>query len=254
MPVHKIVKPLVLLTGCIFLVACVSNKKPDDSLPPEEEAQLYLQMGTRYLEMDMLKTAKENLLAAEAIAPENADIHNSLGALYERMRMFIEAREQYLLAMELDPENYGVKNNYGRFLCERGNYEVGMQLLNEALKMPLNNRKWFVLSNLGLCELRNGNKEIAENQFRLALQVNKKFAPALFEMQKISYHSAKYLSARAFLQRYLAVAKHNEQTLWYAVQTERALGNEKLAESYKDKLFSLFPTSKQAQQLKRVVE
>ena len=34
------------------------------------------------------------------------------------------------------------------------------------------------------------------------------FAPALQEMQKISYENRQYLSARAFLERYLGVAKH----------------------------------------------
>jgi len=236
----------------LFITACVSNDKSKDSLSKEEEAKLYLQMGTRYLEMDMLKIAKQNLEAAEQIDSDNADVHNSLGALYERLRMFPKAREQYKLAIALDPSNYGVRNNYGRFLCERGNYETGMALLNEALQMPLNNRKWFVYTNIGRCELKHGQMSLAEGHFRNALQINKKFSPALFEMQKISYHSAKYMSARAFLERYLAVAKHNAETLWYAVQTERALGNKKLAEGYRDTLLSLFPTSKEAQQIKLI--
>lgn len=252
---HKrIVKYLVITLISIFISACVSTDKPKDSLSKEEEAKLYLQMGTRYLEMGMLKIAKQNLEAAEQIDSDNGDIHNSLGALYERLRLFPKAREQYQQSIALDPGNYGVKNNYGRFLCERGNYEAGMALLNEALQMPLNNRKWFGYTNIGRCELRNGKIMVAEQHFRNALQINKKFPPALFEMQKISYHSEKYLSARAFLERYLSVAKHNPETLWYAVQTERALGNKKLAEGYKDRLFSLFPTSKEAQQLDLLVK
>jgi type IV pilus assembly protein PilF len=83
----------------------------------------------------------------------------------------------------------------------------------------------------------------------MALQINRHYSPALFEMQKISYHSEKYMSARAFLERYLSVAKHSAASLWYAVQTERALGNQKLAESYRGKLNTLFPASKEAQQL-----
>jgi len=232
----------------LLVSACVSSNGAKDSLSKSEEAKLYLRMGVRYLEMGMLKTAKENLEVAEDIDSNNAAIHNSLGALYERMRLFPKAREQYQIAISLDTENAGAKNNYGRFLCERGNYEAAMELLNEALLMPLNNRKWFVYTNIGLCELRKGNKKLAEGNFRNALQMNKNYSPALSEMQKISYHSAKYMSARAFLERYLAVAKHSPETLWYAVQTERSLGNKKLAESYIYKLNNLFPTSKEAQQ------
>ena len=245
----KIIKILAIVWFSIFVSACVGTQSSKDSLSKEEEAKLYLQMGVRYLEMDMLKIAKENLEMAESIDPNSASIHNSLGALYERLKMFLNARQQYRKAVDLDMDNAGAKNNYGRFLCERGNYEEGMELLNEALALPLNNRKWFAYTNIGRCELRNGKKKLAEANFRMALQINKNFSPALFEMQKISYHSEKYMSARAFLERYLSVARHSSATLWYAVQTERALGNEKLAESYKEKLNTLFPTSKEAQQL-----
>ncbi len=246
----KVIKCLAIILLSILVNACVSSNSSKSSLSNKEEAKLYLRMGVRYLEMDMLKIAKENLETAESIDPNSATIHNSLGALYERLKMFSDARQQYQKAVALDADDAAAKNNYGRFLCERGNYEEGMELLNEALALPLNNRKWFTYTNIGRCELRNGKKGLAEANFRKALQANKYFSPALFEMQKISYLSKKYMSARAFLERYLSVATHNASTLWYAVQTERALGNKKLAESYMEKLNALFPTSKEAQQLK----
>lgn len=250
MKYKQLVKYLPLILTCLMVSGCFSSQGSKDSLSKEEKSKLYLQMGVRYLEMNMLKEAKDNLEAAEKIDSNNANTHNTLAALYERLSMFPEALEQYQQALALDNDNAGIKNNYGRFLCERDDYEIGMQLLNEALVMPLNNKKWFAYTNIGLCEMRKGNQTVAEANFRNALQFNKNFAPALFEMQKISYHSAKYMSARAFLQRYLSVSQHNSESLWYAVQTERALGNQKLAENYREKLFRLFPASKEAQQLK----
>ena len=138
-----------------------------------------------------------------------------------------EFEEQYRKAVALDMDNAGAKNNYGRFLCEREKYQEGIELLREALALPLNNRQWFAYTNIGRCELIKGNEKLAEANLRMALQINKSFPPALFEMQKISYHSGKYMSARAFLERYLSVARHIPKTLWYAIQTEKALGNEK---------------------------
>ena len=107
---------------------------------------------------------------------------------------------------------------------------------------------------LGLCELKNAKQSLAEANFRQALQTNSQYSPALLEMQKISYGKGKFLSARAFLERYLAVANHTSETLWYAVQTERALGNKSLVEKYKEKLFSLYPLSMEAKQLKTAVK
>lgn len=233
-----------------FITACVRSGSSKTELSKEQQARLYLDMGARYLEMGMLTTAKEKLEIAENIDSENSNIQNGLAALYERMKLHSEAKEHYQKAVALDEGNFGAKNNYGRYLCESGDYEAGLNLLKQALTLPLNSRQWFAYTNIGRCELIKGKKQEAELNFRTALQINKNYAPALFEMQKISYHAEKYMSARAFLQRYLAVSKHNAETLWYAVQTERALGDIKTAEAYKNKLFNLFPVSKEAQQLK----
>jgi len=241
---------LFIMLMVSFITACVSTNSPKTELSKGQQAQLYLDMGDRYLQMGMLTTAKEKLEIAEKIDSGNSNIQNGLAALYEQMKLYSEAKKHYQKAVALDDGNFGAKNNYGRFLCENGDYDSGIKLLNEALRFPLNNRRWFAYTNIGLCELMKGKLKEAEFNFRNALQINKNYAPALFEMQKISYHAAKYMSARAFLQRYLAVSKHNAETLWYAVQTERALGDIKTAEGYKNKLLSLFPVSKEAQQLR----
>ena len=231
--------------------ACVTNKPAKPSLSKKKESELYVQMGVRYLEMNMLKDAKEKLEAAVGTDSTNADAHNALGALYERFKQFDKAEDAYKKAMTLDNDNASISNNYGRFLCTRGDYQGGLKLLKQALSLPLNNRKWFAYTHIGHCELMRGQEQLAEDNFRQALLENKRYLPALFEMQKISYRSGKYMSARAFLARYLEISKHTPATLWYAVQTERVLGNEKLAEEYKGELFNQFPASKEAQQLKK---
>jgi type IV pilus assembly protein PilF len=252
---HKIrVKWVFITFVCIFINACmmdIENTRPP--LTDEELAEINLQLGARYLEMNMLSVAKEKLKTALELDSNNAGIYNTSGVLHERLQQHGIAREYYKKAMSLDANNASIKNNYGRYLCESGDYQAGMELLKSALAMPLNNRKWLAYTNIGNCDLKQGNQELAEDNFRQALQISRSFSPALFEMQKISYHTGKYMSARAFLERYLAVARHTPETLWVAVQTERALGNQELAEEYRETLYSLFPTSKEAQQLKMAI-
>jgi len=249
---HKIrVKWIFISFMCIFINACFMNI--ENTPPPmtdKELAEINLQLGVRYFEMDMLATAKKKLDAALELDQKNAGIYNALGVLYESMEQNGMALEYYKKAMSLDPNTASIKNNYGRFLCESGDYQSGMELLKAALVMPFNNRKWLAYTNIGICEMKQGRQQVAEDNFRQALQLNKRFSPALFEMQKISYRKRKYMSARAFLERYLAVARHTPETLWYGVQTERALGNQELSEEYRATLFSRFPASKEAQQLK----
>ena len=249
---NRVKRVFIILLSC-FISACVSSKPAKPSLSKKKESQLYLQMGVRYLEMNMLKDAKEKLEAAVETDSTNADAHNAMGALYERFKQFDKAGDAYKKAMSFDKDNTSIRNNYGRFLCARGDFKGGVKLLKQALNLPLNNRKWFAYTHIGHCELMRGKEQLAEDNFRQALLENKRYLPALFEMQKISYRSGKFMSARAFLARYLEISKHTPATLWYAVQTERVLGNEKMAEQYKGELFNLFPASKEAQQLKKAM-
>ena len=66
----KPVNCLLILLLSLFISACTNTKDP---LPKKEESILYMQMGVRYLEMGMLKIAKENLEMAVEVDSNNAD-------------------------------------------------------------------------------------------------------------------------------------------------------------------------------------
>ncbi len=238
-----------ILCISVLLTACVQVNPPKD-VSSEEKAKVYLQMGIRYMELGKLNIAKTNLEKALDYDSGNANVHNAFAVLSERIKRFDDAKYHYQRAVSLDEENPQPKNNYGRFLCEQGDYKQGMAHLNVALNMPLNQRKWFALTNAGLCKLRQGDKKQAEIYFRKALAYNPNYSPALLEMQKISYHKRNYMSSRAFLQRYLSIARENAESLWYAYQTERSLGNIQAAEQYRSKLLDRFPDSIEAKKIK----
>ena len=240
---------VLFLLGLLTACAGSSGKKSDS----EEQASVQFELGVRYLEMGMLKEAEDKLQQAEQLDSNNVDVQDALAVLNERLEQPDEAEYHYRKALELNPASISTLNNYGRFLCNAGQYQQGFKLLEQALSMPLNNRKWIAQTNIGLCYLKQGEKKLAEQAFRRALQDNPQYAPALAEMQKISYDDRNYLSARAFLQRYLAVGRHTPQTLWIAWQTERALGNREQAETYRGQLLTLFPGSDEAQKARKAI-
>jgi len=246
---YKIVGFFLLL----MLSACTADNPLGREASADEQAQVQLQLGVRYLEMGMLSEAQEKLLNAERFDSQNAEVQDALAVLSEKLGQREDADYHYRRAIELNPKAYSSLNNYGHFLCESGRFDEGFKLLQEALDNPLNNRKWYAQTNIGLCYLRQGQMELAEQAFRQALQYRPDYAPALQQMQKISYQQGNYMSARAFLQRYLAVAEHTPGTLWIAWQTERALGNQALAEKYRNQLLTRFPASKQAQQARKSI-
>lgn len=233
------------ITGC----GLVPNMN-SESMSSAEEAVLFMQMGKSYLELGKLEQAKKKLETALHLDSGNADIHNAMGEFYERIKEYDQAKDSYSTAVRKAPDNYMVAANYGRFLCDRGDYKNGMDMLQKAMDQPMNNRQWFALTGMGDCYAGQEDLQHAEDYLRQALLLQPDFPPALQEMQKISYQKRQYMSARAFLERYLSVSKHTAETLWYAFQTERALGNSGMAEEYGELLINNFPVSKEAQEIR----
>jgi len=232
-----------LLMG-ISLLGCAGDAEKKKQL-----ADIYLQLGVRYLNLNKLESAKENLEKVIEQEPKNVQAHNALGYLYERIERYPEAKGHYQKALDLAPDDISIQNNFGRYLCERREFNEGTQLLNKAVANLLNDRAWIAMTNLGLCQLGMGDQQKAKHYFKDALQLNPNYAPALKEMQKFSYQSGEYWAAKGFLQRYLQQASHTPDTLWIAAQTEQALGNLNLADEYRRELLDKFPLSPEAKQI-----
>ena len=241
---------LVATASLIFMVGCSTTAKRNDDVA----ADVYLQLGERYLVLNKLSVAKQNLEKALDIDSSDARTHNSLAFLYEKLHQFSEAEDHYESALDIAPNDVSVQNNYGHFLCERRQFKAGMVLLKRAIEAPLNNRPWLALANAGFCQLNQGNKQQAENYFRQTLRRHNSYAPVLLIMQKLSYESGKFWAAKGFLERYLNVARHTAESLWIATQTERALGHTELMRDYRNKLIAEYPMSKQAEQIKKHIK
>lgn len=234
---------LVLALGACNLGGTTSSNDFED---------VHLQLGVRYLSMNKLELARENLQRALAKNSHNPQVHNALAFLYEKINQPGLAKEHYETALDLAPEDLGVKNNFGRFLCEHGKLKEGMGLLAEVSASPLNDRQWMAQTNAGRCQLSMGQKRMAENYFRQALQLNDSYMPALAEMQKLAYQNGDYLTANGYLQRYLAHSAHTAETLWFAMLSERALGNRALAMEYRNLLLEKFPLSEEAKKISKI--
>jgi len=232
----------------VVLTSCASST--GSSRKDEDLASIHLQLGVRYMDLNKLEVAKENLQLALKKDPNNAQVHNAFAFLYEKLNDYDKAKDYYEMALDASPNDWSVQNNFGRFLCDRGEYEEGMALLTKAITTQLNDRQWLALTNAGRCQQAMKQNQSAKAYFKQALILNNAYAPALLEMQKISYQNGEYWAAKGYLQRYLSIASHTSGTLWFAMQTERALGNAELAKEYQNLLLEKFPLSDEAKQIK----
>jgi len=245
---HKIISKFIRITVVLLpMVLSSCSWFSNDSM--EKPTDIYMQLGVRYMDIDKLELAKENLLKAIEKDSNNARAHNALAFLYEKINHFNEAKVEYDTALGLAPDDIGIQNNYGKFLCDRRQFDQGLVLLKQALSNMLNDRQWMALTNAARCHLGMGQRPQAIVYLKQALNLNGQYSAALSEMQKISYQMSDYKVAEEYLQRYLGEANHTPETLWIGIQTEEALGNLSLANEYRNLLLEKFPDSNEAKQV-----
>jgi type IV pilus assembly protein PilF len=122
----------------------------------------------------------------------------------------------------------------------------------KALDDPFYGSPMVALTNAGTCRMGEGDMAAAEGYLRRALQLEAGFPDALIAMAALNYGQRKYLTARAFLQRYEATAAHGAESLLLGYRIERALGDEQSAAAYRRALDIEFPGSEQAAEIRKV--
>ncbi len=240
----------VLILG--LLSACQSTPvQPSSGYPQAANklAQLHTQLGISYLTQGKLEQAYDRLKRAIDADPNFSTAHNAMALLQEQLKDPEKAEEHYLRAVSLNPGDSAAQNNYGRFLCSQERYEESEARFLMVTKNPLYDTPEMAYTNAGVCMKRAGDLDKAEQYLRSALQANPKIPPALFAMSEVSFGKKRFLSARAYLQRYLEVAKHTPQSLWLGVRIERELGDKNTASSYAMLLKSNYPDSRETQLL-----
>jgi type IV pilus assembly protein PilF len=244
-------KILVVLVSLFLIIGCSQNPPAPKKLSKAEKSEVYRDLGIRYYQLGKLAIAKEKLTIALHIDPNNAQTHNALGVLYGRLNDKNTAKNHFDSAIALAPGDAKVKNNYGRFLCEQRKYPQAMNYLQSAAKDPTNQIQWQVFTNLGHCNLLQGNKQKATLFFKKALLQNPKHAPALLEMSKIYYAERKYMTARAFLERFFSASGkfQTAESLDLGYLIENALGDNIKAENYRNSLMRQFPGSPEVERI-----
>jgi type IV pilus assembly protein PilF len=243
-----VTRGLVILA--FLLGGCTSNSNNNVTTPqPERAAELNLELGVEHLRKGNLQQAKEKIDKALEQNPRYGRAHLIAGMLYNRLNDQSKAELHYERAISLEPKNPEFKNNYAVYLCQQKKFERGQKVALEAAADPLYKTPEVAFMNAGNCALSAGDMKVAEDNFRKALGKKPRFGEALLQMADLEYRQTEYLSARAFLERYMEVGRTNPETLWLGVRIERGLGNKAQAQHYAQRLKSEYPSAAQTKEL-----
>lgn len=230
----------------LLVIGCAGQEyRHQEETRSTQAAEINVQLGVNYMGKGDLELASIKLERALQQDPNLASAHWTYALLQMRLKQDALAEKHFRKAIALDPEDSMAHTNYGVFLCKHKRLQAADEQFLKALDNPLYKFPETAYTAAGQCIQRVPNEEKAEAYFRAALEENPHYPAALYQMAKLGVQQERWLQARAYLQRYSAVATQNAKTLWLGVQTERALGNLDAAASYALQLKNLYPQSEE---------
>ena len=228
---------------------CVTTTPSRNPASPEQAAIRNLDLGVEYMRVGRPDLAVSSLQEALEFNPRLVAAHSMLALVYEQLEDVESAEEHYRRATQLGPDDGPAANSYAVFLCRNDRWQEAERHFRRAADSSDYATPAVALTNAGVCARSAGELADAEQYFREALERDAIAADALYHLADLSLRAEDYLSARAFVQRYLASTASNPEVLLICVQVERRLGADGAALQCAEQLRSGFPNSAEVARL-----
>jgi type IV pilus assembly protein PilF len=235
-----------LLAGCVSTTQSTNQRKME---PTADAGDFNYQLGTEYYRQGNYELARDRLERAIELDPKKANTHSLLAMTLVQLGQHRLATESFDRAIRLEPNNSDVRNAYAVYLCQQAQYDDAQKQFDRAINIKENEDPYVMMTNAGVCIAKKPDLAQAEKYFRAALAVRASYGEALVQMAALKHSSEDNLSARAFLQRYLATNPPSSGVLYLAVQIETELDDERAATDYMNQLLRDFPRSAEARLL-----
>ena len=230
------------LSGCISTTTGTPAPEADN----RDAAELNYQLGARYYQKESYELARDRLLLAVKLDPKLAIAHQTLGMTYEALDNKRLATEHYELAVKAAPRNFEIQNAYAVFLCKQRDFDEAKRYFEKAAAHPENDNAERTLTNAGICMAQKPDLGEAERLYRTALERRPAYGEALLQLCLLKYQQNDYLSARAFLQRFMTSNRTTAGVLYLAAEIEGKLGNDRGRDDFVNQLLRQFPESPEA--------
>ena len=215
----------------------VSGKKGQD---PGDVAML-MASAAMFYQRGELGEAEAMARKAQKLQPGSGDVATVLGLVADARGDSAGAGRHFQSAATAAPANGVYANNYGTWLCANGRAAESLQWFDRALADPAYPTPARALVNTGECARNAGQPERAEASWRAALALDPVEPQALAGMAALAFGQGKDLEARAFVERWLAVAPNDPAALQLATQVEEKAGDKVAASRYRSRLQAISP-------------
>jgi tetratricopeptide (TPR) repeat protein len=158
-----------------------------------DHAEAHSNLGSMYINRGIIDKAIYHSNEALRLNPKLIEPHNNIGIALMQQGKIDAAISHFQKTLELKPDFKLAENNLKRALAIRKEFETEISRLQELLKdNPENVELHFKLGNL---YFRKGDQRQAMQNYKMALQLNPKFVPALNNLALVTAANKEYYKA-----------------------------------------------------------
>ncbi|MDE2202459.1 MAG: type IV pilus biogenesis/stability protein PilW [Burkholderiaceae bacterium] len=206
-------------------------------------AAIRLQLATQYLEAGQAATALDEVKSAMAIDPNVPGAYHIRALAYMNLGQHELADDSFRRALAVTPQDGDLLNNYGWFLCSQGGKPAqGMTMLRQAIETPAAGSPAKPWTNLGVCQMRQGDLDGAEKSLTRATYIDANNPLTNVTLAELYYKRREYARAMPFIER-VNSRSPSAESLWLGARIARRLGDVSQQNAWSAQLQRRFPNA-----------
>jgi type IV pilus assembly protein PilF len=186
-------------------------------------AKIRLELAVNYFKERQIRTALEELRAAEAADPNFADVHSMRAIVLSSIGETKDAETSFLRALRLSPTDSDINNSFGWFLCQQGRERESIRFFDAAARNPLYQTPAMPIRNAGICLMRVQDWKAAETYLMRSFEMEPGNVVGVYNLALM------YLRARDLERSWFYAERLNKmlpdpspEALWLAIRVAHA--------------------------------
>lgn len=220
---------MCVLSGCANTMTSTGFKADmltaSDETDGQKRAKIRLELALGYLEQGQVAIALDETKQAIAADPSSADGYNLRGLIYMRLNDLSLARDSFGKALTLNPRDGNIFHNFGWLYCQEARYAESLVYFDKALASSGYIGQAKTLLAKGICQLRMGDKQQAENSFLRSFELDAGNPITTFNLASLLLQRNELIRAQFYIRRLNSSDFANAESLWLAAKIEKKLGN-----------------------------
>lgn len=192
-----------LLAGMLAAAGCATGGSAVRDVD-REKARSHFNLGVHQMQQGNPALALRELLAAQALDPQDAWIQHALAAAYRRQGRLPDAERHLRRALELEPKLQVARLDLSGIFIQTSRFEEAIAEAQKLVDDPTYPTPWRAHNNIGWAQMKLGRAEEARRSLQLALDFRQGYWPAALNLGILENEAGHRAEAIARFEQVLA--------------------------------------------------